>query len=207
MEKIINSDLHHYKMLTAQAFNKILDGIQKSNLNYQIQVSPFSAFISLKKSLIKDGDGSLLLPPVQTADGADIVKLVTKIQHLENNLTVQKSDYNKAMDELADTREELRRLHLNRTEVTTSLEIENKTLKQETKALAKKVENKALEAKQLRGEIDVLSKDKTVIQVALKSARQDLKSQSKITEKKIMEYEKKIDDLNNYKIKKINEER
>ena len=185
MEKIINSDLHQHKMLAAQAFNEILDGIQRSNLNYQIQVSPFSAFISLKKSLIKDGNGSLLLPPAQPADGTDIVKL-------ENNLAVLKSDYKKAIDELAHTREELRSLDSNRTEVTHQLEIENKALKQETKALAAKLENKALEAKQLRGEIAVLSKDKNTIQVALKSAQHDLKSQSKITEKKIMAYEQKI---------------
>ena len=41
-----------------------------------------SAVIYLKKPLSKDGNGPLLQSPVQTAVGADIVKLVTKIHAL-----------------------------------------------------------------------------------------------------------------------------
>ena len=207
MEKITNSDYIHPRMLAAQAFDEILDGIQKSNLNYQMQISPFSAFISLKKSLTKDENGSLILPPVQPAIGADVVKLVTRIHDLESNLAVQKSNYDEVVNELEIAREKVRGLELTKNKVATSLEIENKTLKQETKALASKLENKALENKQLRGEIDVLSRDKNAIQVALKSAKQDLKSQNIITENKMMAYEKKIEELNIYKSKKINEER
>ena len=51
-------------LLADQTFNNILDKIQKSNLNFQLQVSPFSAFISLKKSIVKDRSGSFLLPPL-----------------------------------------------------------------------------------------------------------------------------------------------
>ena len=49
-------------MLATKSFNHILEQIQTSCLNYQIQVSPFSAFISLKKSLIKDRSGKPRLP-------------------------------------------------------------------------------------------------------------------------------------------------
>merc|ERR1712179_762962 len=49
-------------MLATQSFNHILDQIQTSCLNFQIQVSPFSAIISLKKSFIKDKCGNLVLP-------------------------------------------------------------------------------------------------------------------------------------------------
>ena len=182
-------------MLAAQVFDEILDRIQKSNLNYQMQISPFSAVISLKKSLIKDGSGSLLLPPVHTAIGADVTKLVTKIHELESDLAVQKNNYDKAVNEIENTCEKLRGLELIKTEFATSLEIENKKLKQEMKVLTSKIENKALEAKQLRGEIDILKKDKNVIEVALKSSKQDLKSQNQITERKFMAYEKKINDI------------
>ena len=44
-------------MLTAASFNQILLQIQDSSLNYQLKITPFSAFISIKKSLVKDWEG------------------------------------------------------------------------------------------------------------------------------------------------------
>ena len=49
-------------MLASTVFQNILDQVQASNLNFQLVVSPFSAQISLKKSLAKDQAGNLLLP-------------------------------------------------------------------------------------------------------------------------------------------------
>ena len=43
-------------------FDKILEQIQASNLNFQLRLSPFSASISLKKSFIRDKSGYILLP-------------------------------------------------------------------------------------------------------------------------------------------------
>ena len=50
-------------MVAKRSFDSILEQVQASNLNFQLQVSPFSATISLKKTLIKDKFGNLLLPP------------------------------------------------------------------------------------------------------------------------------------------------
>ena len=50
-------------MLASNVFYKIIDQIQSSNLNFHLQLSPFSAKISLKKSLIRGKAGALLLPP------------------------------------------------------------------------------------------------------------------------------------------------
>ena len=60
-ENFIDSDPHTPTMASC-IFDNILQEIQVSNLNYQIQLSPFSALISLKKSFIKEKDGSLRLP-------------------------------------------------------------------------------------------------------------------------------------------------
>ena len=48
-----NSD-ENLTMLATEAFDQILETIRTSCLNFQMQISPFSAVISLKKSLIKD---------------------------------------------------------------------------------------------------------------------------------------------------------
>ena len=49
-------------MLAKTAFDKILEEIQSSHLNFQLQMSPFSASIFIKKSFIKDKLGNMLLP-------------------------------------------------------------------------------------------------------------------------------------------------
>ena len=59
MDQTINSDL---TMLATKAFNNILDCVQNSCLNYQVQLSPFSAVISIKKTLVKNMQGIPFIP-------------------------------------------------------------------------------------------------------------------------------------------------
>ena len=54
-------NISDHKMVATQSFQHILQQIQQSSLNFQIKLSPFSAEISLKKSLIKDLDGSAMI--------------------------------------------------------------------------------------------------------------------------------------------------
>ena len=49
-------------MLASNVFEAIIDKIRYSNLNFQIQMSPFSAIVSLKKSFITNKSGIPLLP-------------------------------------------------------------------------------------------------------------------------------------------------
>ena len=46
-----------------ETFDMILDYVKKSNLNFYLQLSPFSANISLKKTFVKDKAGVYLDPP------------------------------------------------------------------------------------------------------------------------------------------------
>ena len=64
----INSDI---TMLATNSFNNILYQVQDSCLNYHLQVSPFSAVISIKKSFVKDRSGSLILPPRTVSASSD----------------------------------------------------------------------------------------------------------------------------------------
>ena len=52
------SEQQKMKMIATKSFENILHQIQQSSLNFHIQLSPFSAEISLKKSLIKDLNGA-----------------------------------------------------------------------------------------------------------------------------------------------------
>ena len=61
MNKIKDSDLNP-TMLASATFDNIIKQILSSNLNFQIQISPFSANISLKKTPIKDKLGAPMNP-------------------------------------------------------------------------------------------------------------------------------------------------
>ena len=59
MNETIDSEL---SMVTNKAFNNVMHCVQNSGLNYQIKLSPFSAVISVKKSLLKNKAGFPIVP-------------------------------------------------------------------------------------------------------------------------------------------------
>ena len=95
-ENFIDSDQHTSTMASC-IFDKILQEIQLSNLNFQIQVSPFSALISLKKSFVKEKDGSLRLPTPPKSSSHQSSRsetdLTTRNEKLENDLNALRQKY------------------------------------------------------------------------------------------------------------------
>ena len=59
--EITDSD-QNSTMMASNTFDRLLREIQASNLNFHLQVSPFSAHISLKKSLVRERDGTYRQP-------------------------------------------------------------------------------------------------------------------------------------------------
>ena len=89
-------------MLASKAFSNIIDQIQTSNLNYQVQLSPFSAYISLKRSLIKEKSGAYRQPPapetLASRNPSLVAELVDKNLQLEKRLEEMKADHAHAVD-------------------------------------------------------------------------------------------------------------
>jgi hypothetical protein len=79
MHQIQTSDVTP-TLVASQAFDSILQQIQTSNLNFQLQISPFSANISIKKTPIKDKFGVPVPFPCASSSAEDIAALVAKIQ-------------------------------------------------------------------------------------------------------------------------------
>ena len=78
-------------MAASRIFDNILEQIQSSNLNFHLQVSPFSAVISLKKSLVKDKSGNLLpltLASPHTKSVDNIAVLAAKNLKLEKDMMI-----------------------------------------------------------------------------------------------------------------------
>ena len=84
-------------MAANRIFDNILEQIQSSNLNFHLQVSPFSAVISLKKSLVKDRSGNFLLPPTSASplktSADDIAVLAAKNLKLEKDMMILQKNY------------------------------------------------------------------------------------------------------------------
>ena len=82
-------------MMASIAFDRILQDILTSNLNFQLQVSPFSAQISLKKSLVKNRNGSCRLPSESsfTRLESEFSTLQIEKMRLENDLKVLHTKY------------------------------------------------------------------------------------------------------------------
>ena len=162
MQRNVSSDIVNPEMLADQTFHNILDGIQRSNLNFQLQVSPFSAYISLRKSLVKDLSGSVLLPPPKASVAqpplpsptlhTDVAKYLIRINELEKDLLAQKNNHEDVVNKCKDASAELVK--------------ENRVLKQENKSLAEKLDSKALQINQLRASVADLNKEKNILSVA-----------------------------------------
>ena len=97
-----DSDFTH-TMAASVMFERIIDQVRSSNLNYQIQMTPFSANIVVKKTLIRDIAGSPINPPKFKNNDEEIAKNYEKITAEMNALkvayTTVQSDLKLAMSE------------------------------------------------------------------------------------------------------------
>ena len=140
MEELINSDL---TMLAATSFNNIVQQIQTSCLNYKLKVTPFSAFISIRKTLIKDQSG---YPIIQD------IKVPPKIPENDWKYLQLKQDYDalqikqkESLKELAaayETIEGLKMVNRNHETLLDGMSKENRTSKEAVVTLNKALKNK-----------------------------------------------------------------
>ena len=70
-DKLIDSDI---LMMAENSFNSIIEQVQVSKLNFQIQLSPYSAVISLKKTFLKDQNGRYVTPKLSAGNTVSSIK-------------------------------------------------------------------------------------------------------------------------------------
>ena len=92
-------------------YDDILNQVRNSGLNYQIKVSPFSAAIYLKKSIVKDRSGNFLLPkPPKISTIKNYDNLVSKNEELERELQTLRRSCNEVSISLAAVESQLEAL-------------------------------------------------------------------------------------------------
>ena len=118
MDMNYNSDKLDFSMLGKKAFDDILEKICSSNLNFQVQMSPYSAVISLKKSLIKDRLGNIILP-----------------SYVSNSLTKNDTDYEALISENSDLKNQIANLTALNGKLAEEVAVANKKMKNISKEL------------------------------------------------------------------------
>ena len=136
-------------MAASEMFDIIISQILRSSLNFRLQVSPYSAVISLKKSLVKDQfETPILKSSFKNESGvypcSESSEAKFKIQTLEAELYSLKQTYGKVQSKLADSYETIDSLEKNivdRDKTIKDLEISNKI----SKAAAEKLNARLVE--------------------------------------------------------------
>ena len=135
--EIKTSDLDaNSTMKAAETFENIILQIQNSNLNFKMNLSPFAANISLKKSLVINKSGIPLLPKATAVDN-NIAILIEKNRQLENELFRVKNEFSSKVnksgtavrEELEDSRELVKKLQIVNANLVKENEIYKKKLK------------------------------------------------------------------------------
>ena len=109
MQESINSDVNmNSMMLASQTFNYILEQVQTSCLNFQMQISPFSAVISIKKSFVKDKFGKMQLPSPDLYESFDVLR--DKIIQLEKEVTDLTKKYETAVNDCENAQQVIKSL-------------------------------------------------------------------------------------------------
>ena len=89
MEEYNSDSVSNLTMLATKSFDHILDQVRSSCLNFTMQISPFSAVISLKKTLVKDQSGNPSLPAKPKCSSSEHIEdLVKKNHELEKKLII-----------------------------------------------------------------------------------------------------------------------
>ena len=152
---MLTSDSTNLTILASQNFDAILEQVKNSSLNFQIQVSPFSALISLKKSFVKDKSGNLLLPSNRHGTSENTRDSVEKNLKLERDIMVLTNMHKEVVDNLEKTLQEAK---VKQEVVATEANEREQKLKAEIETLKKTLKNRDGEIGNLKAAVKT-SKD------------------------------------------------
>ena len=179
------------EMAANTTFNSILNEIQLSNLNFKIQMTPFAAIITLKKTALKDKNGLLAKP------SPPILFLLQNAQQMIVNIQ-EEDNYLKAtlINCEADIEESNQVKNEKMIEFEKACEdlSESRTRNKEILKFANQLENK-LEMKDAT--ISNLKNDLKKLKVELELLKTETKQASKVVRTKEKEVSKLLDKIDN----------
>ena len=195
-DQIDNSD-KNITMIATTVFDDLVGRVKASNLNFTIQMSPFSAYISLKKSFIRDKAGAFVLPtPADTVNfgkEAEYDTLKSDNFKLQKEVKSLKSMNQTLMDELACSKamiKDLKSIQGNAVKCSESI-IENLSpnvpIKKET------LDNLDTISREVQEADDILLEHKSILERTIHEKEQVIKKLVLEAESSIRDYEEKLE--------------
>ena len=167
-------------MTASEAFEKIIDCVKLSNLNFCLQLSPFSANIYLKKTLIKDKSGNYLNPVI--SDPSLLKKYVLENSDLSKNVAALEEVISDLRLRLKKSETDRENAHGTIDELKLKLSIKKENLETKENELEESFLNQ-LEQKSL--EISNLCDEKKELQSEHNEKVRDLQKRLQVTENTI----------------------
>jgi hypothetical protein len=193
---------------------KILNTVRQSGLNFSIQETPYSFFVTVRKSVLKSLQVSILDEPetgtVNLASNAFTEELQSRCLFLEQSNSRLKSDFEEAVHELEVLQSEKNDLSEHLTESKDKNDIVGNNIKvvnEEKRALQIKHERICSENKNLKNELESTKADLVTAVSTLKTTKKEAKDSSHQNEKKTGQMEEKIKVLEDFKRAKMSEEK
>ena len=217
MNKFENSDLNP-TMAASRTFDSILQQVQSSNLNFQLQISPFAANISLKRSPIRDRNGAPFPLPVPVPTFSHPEKYYQEPaathlpEHAHGHVTKQVPSPDPQVVDLLAQLAAVKQTYsdvLQEKEILEkdyfSIDKSYKKLSTDNKNLQVKHEKVCAEVKALKVEKEVLAKEFNATAVALAASKKDFSENHKMFYKKINKLELELVQFREFKEEKTAE--
>ena len=193
-----------------ESCEKIIRQVCKSKLDFHMNQTPYSLYFSIRKKFVKGHVPSTSTENPQICETKSQEPDVFNIWHEYNKLYYIYQDSASVIARLND--EIANKCNIEETfgelkEMNHRLDLENKSLKNERSEMKVKYDKKCKEVKVLNDEINLVKKDKNSTSVALTRCKKEQIETNKSHEKKLHNYEKKLNELVEYRNKKLSEER
>ena len=195
-------------METDKAVNVVLSSVKKSNLNFYIQESPFSLYINLRKTFIKNKEGNILYPPCSDTTTDDTIKQKEEVAKLEKENCNLRDTVGQLEAELNETRNALHKSNNkleNINKDVKNLQMENEILVNTNNELQVTIDT--IESERNDSNNNMKSKNKEIAKLVsknsnleekikhLKSENTEQEEKIKLKDDEIISLEKKMKDL------------
>ena len=203
---------------------KVLEKVRETKLNYAIEETPFTVYITLRKSLNKSFQFSYkplqILPQTNLvkAENDEIQSLRSKLKQAEKaNLNLKDSleeavlENEEHFHRIKYLEDQVKKESDNKKKMNVEAEANQEKklnlLSDAKRVLEIKHEKVCAANKSLKQEKEDLAKDVNKLKVALKSSEKDVKNVTYRFEKKVGTLEENINDLNDFKSSKLSDKK
>ena len=190
--QIINSEDLNITMDARASFQNILEQITTSNLNFKLELSPFTANICLKNSFIKNKSGQILKPsPIDANLQSENGTLHQKLHQLELSYQILQHNYTIALNYSEETQKvnhqlktELDRLQLvlNKEDTDEAFNVKYESVQNELAIMENKIRDISDQNRSYKTEVKHISAnhEKVISEAkALKSDKENLEKEIK----------------------------